>query len=175
MNRRIGFSFLVGALGLCVACLTADGQDLEVADDAKDVAAVLGVAESALAAISAEDVIVLTDLMVDEAQMFPTFERQGVAGYAMRTRVNQREQPFSQEIVERGWNAEVKVAGTVAMVWLPYDIYVDGKWSHCGVDVFTMVRVAEEWKIASMAWSSQQPPACEAHPDGPPVVESKKR
>jgi hypothetical protein len=54
------------------------------------------------------------------------------------------------------------------MVWLPYDLYLDGKWSHCGVDVFTLVRQEGAWRIATMAWSAEQPPVCEPHPDGPP-------
>ena len=54
------------------------------------------------------------------------------------------------------------------MVWLPYDLYVDGEWSHCGVDTFTLVHTEAGWRIASMAWSVGQPPACQPHPDGPP-------
>ena len=60
------------------------------------------------------------------------------------------------------------VSGAVAVVWLPYDFYVEGAWSHCGVDVFTLVRVETGWRIASLAYSVQQPPECRPHPDGPP-------
>jgi hypothetical protein len=54
------------------------------------------------------------------------------------------------------------------MVWYPYDLYIDGKWSHCGVDAFTLIRTEGKWRIAVMSWSAEQPPACEKHPDGPP-------
>ena len=43
----------------------------------------------------------------------------------------------------------------VAMVWMPYDLYVNGAWSHCGADVFTLVKSAGRWRIASMAWSAR--------------------
>lgn len=131
-------------------------------------AAVLSVAEKALEEITNGDVIALTDLMVPEAQMYPTAVRNGTAGYSVRTREAQRATPFGAKIVERGYSAEVKVAGTAAMVWMPYDLYVDGEWSHCGIDIFTLIRVADEWKIASIAWTVEQPPVCKKHPDGPP-------
>jgi hypothetical protein len=58
----------------------------------------------------------------------------------------------------------------LATVWLPYDLYVDGAWSHCGVDVFSLLRVDDEWKILTMGWTVEQPPACDGHPDGPPTT-----
>ena len=171
--NSLRIKFITAGLLVCFVALTADAQDVkspgkEITIETHETAAVLAVAESALAAISNEDAIALTDLMVDEAQLFPTFKRDGVAGYGARTRDSQRSQQFEQEIEERGWDPEVKISGTVAMVWFPYDLYIDGKWSHCGVDVFTIVRVKSDWKIASMAWSTEQPPACEPHPNGPP-------
>ena len=129
---------------------------------------VLAVAEAALAAISDEDMLALTDLMVDEAVMFSVSERGSSSSYSVRTRAEERAQNFTRDLLERGFDAQVQVAGRVATVWLPYDLHIDGDWSHCGVDIFTLLRVAEEWRIASMAWSTEQPPACQPHPAGPP-------
>lgn len=53
-------------------------------------------------------------------------------------------------------------------MWLPYDIYRNGEWSHCGVDAFILLRTGDGWRIASMAWTIEQPPDCRPHPDGPP-------
>jgi Putative lumazine-binding len=41
----------------------------------------------------------------------------------------------------------VKVDGPLAMVWAPYQFWYKGKFSHCGVDVFQLVRMQGEWKI----------------------------
>ena len=130
-------------------------------------AAVIAVADSALAAITRGDVVGLTDLMVPEAVMFPTSTRDGVTIYRMRTRAAQREAPLNG-VVERGFNPEARVSGGAAMVWMPYDLYVNGAWSHCGADVFTLVKDKGAWRIAAMAWSAEQPPVCEKHPSGPP-------
>jgi hypothetical protein len=162
--------FVALALSI-VTAPAAQAQDSTVragANHADETAAVLAIADAALQAITAGDPVAFTDLMIHEAVMFPSSERDGVAGYSVRTREAQRSAPFGAVIVERGFDAEARVSGTVAMVWLPYDLYVNGSWSHCGADVFIMVRVANDWKIASMAWSVEQPPACRKHPDGPP-------
>ena len=30
-------------------------------------------------------------------------------------------------------------AAPLAVVWTPYDFWVGGEWSHCGMDIFTLV------------------------------------
>lgn len=124
--------------------------------------------DAALAAISREDFVALTDLMIEEAVFFPTVTRDGVDRYSVRTRAAQRAAATDVDFVERGFDPEIRISGPIASVWLPYDLYLDGKWSHCGVDTFILVRVEGTWKIATMAWSAVQPPECTAHPDGAP-------
>lgn len=131
-------------------------------------ASVIAVADSALAAITRGDVVALTDLMVPEAVMFPTSTRDGVTAYRVRTREAQRNASMIG-LVERGFTPQALVNGGVAVVWMPYDLYINGTWSHCGVDVFTLVKSTGTWRIASMAWSAEQPPVCEPHPAGPPT------
>lgn len=144
----------------------ASAQSAAPASDAR--AAVIAIADSALAAITRGDVVAFTDFMVPEAVLFPTSTRNGVTAYRVRTREAQRAAPMSG-VVERGFAPQAMVSGGVAMVWYPYDLYVNGAWSHCGADVFTLVKSAGQWRIATMAWSAEQPPVCEKHPAGPPA------
>lgn len=130
--------------------------------------AVVAIADSALAAISRGDAAAFTDLMIPEAMLYPTATRNGITSYRARTREAQRAADFSG-VVERGFAPIARVSGGVAMVWMPYDLYRNGTWSHCGADVFTLVKTAGTWRIASMAWSAEQPPVCERHPAGPPT------
>jgi hypothetical protein len=136
-------------------------------DGAADRAGAIAVADSALAAITRGDVIGFTDLMLPEAVLFPTGTRDGVFRYRVRTRDEQRAQPMTG-VIERGYRPEARVNGPVAMVWYPYDLYINGNWSHCGVDIFTLIRKDGRWRIATMVWSAEQPPTCEKHPAGPP-------
>ena len=133
-----------------------------------DEAAALAVADSALAAISRSDFVGFTDLMLDSAVTFSAGMRNGQYQARFSSRAQQRATTTESRFTERGYRPTVLVSGPVAMVWLPYDFYIDGKWSHCGVDVFTLVKAGTGWRIATVVWSVEQPPACSPHPDGPP-------
>ncbi|MDF2187752.1 nuclear transport factor 2 family protein [Paraflavitalea sp. CAU 1676] len=41
----------------------------------------------------------------------------------------------------------VKVDGPLAIVWTPYKFYLNGAFSHCGVNSFQLVRLNGQWKI----------------------------
>jgi hypothetical protein len=41
----------------------------------------------------------------------------------------------------------VKVDGPLAIAWTPYKFYAAGKFSHCGVNSFQLVRFDGVWKI----------------------------
>ncbi|MEO7924574.1 MAG: nuclear transport factor 2 family protein [Chitinophagaceae bacterium] len=41
----------------------------------------------------------------------------------------------------------VKVDGPLAIAWTPYSFYYKGKFQHCGVNSFQLVRFNGEWKI----------------------------
>lgn len=73
-------------------------------------------------------------------------------------------------LTERMFDPEVRISGDLAMVWTPYDFYVEDQLSHCGADGLLLARDAqtEAWQIVSLSWTRLQPPECELHPDGPP-------
>ena len=41
----------------------------------------------------------------------------------------------------------IKIDGPLAVVWTPYKFYYEGKFSHCGVNSFQLVRIDNQWKI----------------------------
>lgn len=51
---------------------------------------------------------------------------------------------------ERIYNLKVMTDGPMAMAWAPYQFYAGNKFSHCGVNVFTLARSANNWKIVSI-------------------------
>jgi hypothetical protein len=159
-TRRWGLPAIVSAvLGLWPLPSTA--QDAPAEEQA-----VIAVAHAALGAISKEDPIGLTDLMIEGATFVALPQGGGVP--RVSTRQDARSRPMDADFVERGFDARAEVAGELATVWMPYDFYINGEWSHCGVDLFTLVRVDDAWLISSLAYSVEQPPACSPHPEGPP-------
>jgi hypothetical protein len=41
----------------------------------------------------------------------------------------------------------IQVDGAMAHVWTPYEFYVNNKFSHKGVNAFTLFKENEQWKI----------------------------
>jgi hypothetical protein len=66
---------------------------------------------------------------------------------------------------ERIWNPEVRVHGLIATVTAPYDFWIDGKFSHCGVDAFDLIKTEDGWKIAGGVYTVE--PKCDPSPLGP--------
>jgi len=48
---------------------------------------------------------------------------------------------------ERITYGDIKIDGDLASVWAPYKFYLGDKFSHCGVDVFSLMKTAGGWKI----------------------------
>jgi hypothetical protein len=59
--------------------------------------------------------------------------------------------PGTTKIEERIHDPLIRIDNDLAVVWAPFDFFVDGKVDHCGTDLFNMVRVDGSWKIASVA------------------------
>lgn len=69
--------------------------------------------------------------------------------------------PAPQRIEERIHHPLVRIDHDLAVVWAPFDFLSDGKVDHCGTDLFTLVRVKGEWRIASIADTGRK--ACTPH------------
>jgi hypothetical protein len=71
---------------------------------------------------------------------------------------------------ERYWSPTVLVRGSIALVWTPYEFWIDGKTSHCGVDAFSFIKVGDEWHVANSMWTVE-PEACpELRPSDPASI-----
>lgn len=48
---------------------------------------------------------------------------------------------------ERLTSIDIKTDGNLAMAWTPYRFYLNSAFSHCGVNVFIMAKIDNDWKI----------------------------
>ncbi len=62
---------------------------------------------------------------------------------------------------ERYWDPVVHVRGSIALVWTPYEFWRDSRTSHCGIDVFELVREEGAWRIGHVMYTVE-PDACPA-------------
>ena len=122
--------------------------------DSPDEQAVLAPIQAMFAGMSARDAAAIKKptipggvmvLMRDGKPVQMTFED-------FATRVGK---PGKEKIEERIHDPLIKIDNDLAVVWAPFDFYVDGKVSHCGTDLFNMVRQDGAWRIASVADTSR--------------------
>ena len=53
-------------------------------------------------------------------------------------------------------NPTVTVHGPIAVVWGEYEFWIDGEFSHCGIDALDLVKVDGDWKIANWMWTVEK-------------------
>jgi hypothetical protein len=56
-------------------------------------------------------------------------------------------EPRPAVLDERILSYEVRIDGTLATVWSPYEFYIGDTFSHCGVDAFQLVKTEVGWQI----------------------------
>lgn len=71
--------------------------------------------------------------------------------------------PATLFLDERIGPPTVLVDGNLATVWVYYEFWAGDRFSHCGVDVFTLGRTAEGWKVVFVADSRRTGASCTAH------------
>ncbi len=69
--------------------------------------------------------------------------------------------PEGTNLDERILDYQIKIDGTMASAWTPYQFYVNDKFSHCGVNSFQLVKMAEGWKIVYIIDTRRKEP-CES-------------
>ena len=48
------------------------------------------------------------------------------------------------------WSYDIKIDDPMAQAWTEYTFYLGDKLSHCGVNVFEMIHLADGWKISGL-------------------------
>ena len=143
-------SFLLAcAVGLFVCCQPSHEGDLS--------SDVLQVVQATMDGLATHDSIALSDRVLpdaiiqrwqlDSAGMWKTVT---LTGAEFASRLGQPGPAF----LERTWRETAWVDGDVASVTAPYDFWVDGTCSHCGVDVLTLVRDSDgTWRVATISYT----------------------
>lgn len=136
---------LLTALMACTAHADVEQRD-----------AILAVIEKAFAAISsgnADDARAtqLADGMSISFRAHPDGEP---GRFLMRMNTNEElltnQAGDEQQYLER-WTGDpvVMIRGAIAVAWGDYEFWIDGTFSHCGIDSVQLANVDGEWKIAN--------------------------
>ena len=58
--------------------------------------------------------------------------------------------PPEQKWDERLLDYKVQIDGNLAHVWTPYEFWLNGSFSHCGANAFTLAKTDDGWKIVHL-------------------------
>jgi hypothetical protein len=132
-------------------------------------AAVIATVQALFDAMAAKDSVSARALLLPDSKSYITMQGNDTTPalvWSNENIITQMRNPNTQ-VLERMWNIEVLVHGRIAQLWADYDLYVNGKFRHCGIDAFLLVKEKESWKIVSGAFTIEKT-GCKSPP--PPGI-----
>ena len=155
----------ISAILMILMPILAGGQPPARQDDK---AAVLAAVQKFFDTMATRDVEGARSVLMPDGRLFAVREENGQASARASSIQNYLDNlgKRKQDYRERMWNPEVRIHGPIAAVWTPYDFWVDGKFSHCGIDAFDLVKTPDGWKIAGGTYTVERT-GCAPSPLGP--------
>jgi hypothetical protein len=125
-------------------------QEIEKAE----VAAVEAVVNQFFESLEKQDTVLLKQVAFMEGQIWTVNNTVSPARERMRFFKDDLKSFNSKNSYqEEAYSIEVKIHEGMAMAWVPYEFRLKGEFSHCGVDVFTLVKKDEKWKIINLSYT----------------------
>jgi len=140
------------ALGLAFSTPAQAGEEEDI----------LAVVDQFFVGLKTADPSLWKPIMVPEGTVMVSREKDGAWTFSQRGIGADIDRLAENDAVidEHYYNPTVLIRETLAVVWTPYDLYIDEELSHCGIDVFQMMKIDGEWKIAQVAYTIE-PEGCE--------------
>ena len=125
-------------------------------------------AQNVMTGINTGDEALIRSAMLPGSILVSTGNTDGVPSTRVTTSEDfaSRVGSMSADFHERIFEYEIHIQEGVAVLWAQYDFHVEGTFSHCGVDTFTLVKSSEGWKVASLAYTVEQD-GCKERPPIP--------
>ena len=162
MVRTVCFSVLAMLLTSC-ASRSVPAPPFPAGHQPGEEAAVLAAMDRYMHAISANDIQAMAAMQTPDGMTYRARATEGgemeIVGRPNSYWVDPARDD-GRTVRERYWSPTVLVRGAIAVVWAPYEFWIDGKTSHCGVDVFDFVKIDDEWRLANSMWTVE-PEACD--------------
>lgn len=148
---------------LCLAMLFAVSQSEKACAESADREAILAVMDKAFAAVQSNNPDDWRAIQLAEGTTlsFRPGPSEGPDELEMRIANNEEFiadlEPDGHQYMER-WTAEptILIRGPIAVIWGEYEFWIDGEFSHCGVDSADLVKVEGEWKVANFMWTVEK-------------------
>jgi hypothetical protein len=148
---------------LCLAMILVVSRSENAFAESADREAILALMDKAFAAVRSSDPDDWRSIQLAEGTTLSF--RPGPVGSPedLEMRISNNEafiaglKPDGHEYMER-WTGEptILIRGPIAVIWGEYEFWIDGEFSHCGVDSADLVKVEGEWKVANFMWTVEK-------------------
>jgi len=116
--------------------------------------AVIQVIESFFESLKTQDTVLYKRTLLTEGQVWRGINDQEPIKFDMRNfHEDLKSFDGTYTMEETAISYQVNIHRGMAMAWVPYTFKLNGVFSHCGVDVFTLIDTPEGWKIVSVAYT----------------------
>ena len=121
-------------------------------DSSKEKEVVITVAEDFLKALSSRDSSAAQQFLLPQGR-FTSVRTDGTIRSQTHQEFLESIAVAANTLLETMRNPKVIIKGDIAVVWADYDFYLNGEFSHCGVDVFNLLKTQEGWRISGLSYS----------------------
>jgi Putative lumazine-binding len=112
-------------------------------------------------AMEKKDTVLYKTTVFTNGQLWAMRKLQDSTRYSMRYFSDDIKRLVSMKevIEEKALSYQVNIHNGIAVAWVPYTLSMSGKFSHCGVDVFTLIKTNDGWKIVNASYTIE-PDGC---------------
>lgn len=126
------------------------GEEKSIAEEK----AVMDAVNRILQAINTRNPAIAEPALMEDAVFYSIRERHGekITGEQTAKQFLRSVGKGSDRHLERIWNPRVQIEDDVATVSAPYDFHVNGAFSHCGTDIFNLIKTQEGWQVSALTY-----------------------
>ena len=159
--KKLLFAAMIASQAVATVASPAVAQEAPSAEDRQ---AVLAVVDGLFAAMLARDGAAVTPLVepqgiVTQVSLAPDGSQRITSTPWADFAAGLARAPAP--IRERLFDPEVRIRGDIAMVWSRYDLSVGDTFSHCGTDLFDLIRRDGRWRMLHVTYTRERT-GCEA-------------
>ncbi len=104
--------------------------------------------------LNKQDTVLYKKTLLLEGQVWSINNTQEPRSYSMRFFRDDLTTFDPKEILEEiPFSYDIKIHDGIAMAWVPYEFRVNGKFTHCGIDIFTLTKTNDGWKIINASYT----------------------
>lgn len=115
-----------------------------------DTAAVEAVVQHFFDGLNTADTAVLQQALLPQARLHTISPAGEVHRVSLEEFITQILRVGGRGLREETLHQRLWIDGPMAAVWAPYQLMINGQFSHCGVNLFQLVRHGGEWKIEAI-------------------------